>query len=81
MADKVPGRLKGRATSAVQEWLSGTRAAARADSCLSCSLGGPAFGLVFEQDGFGELFDHGLFGGVEVGGGFEGEFGSPPRPK
>lgn len=30
---------------------------------LRFGLGGPAFGLVFEQDGFDELFDHGLFGG------------------
>jgi len=35
--------------------------------------GGPAFGLVFEEDGFDEFFDELLFVGVEVLGGFEGE--------
>jgi hypothetical protein len=50
--------------------------------CLAAlGSGGPAFGLVFEQDGFDELFDHGLLGGVEVGGGLEGELRSSPGPR
>ena len=35
--------------------------------------GGPAFGVVFEEDGFDEFFDEGWFVGVEGLGGFEGE--------
>lgn len=34
---------------------------------------GPAFGVVFEEDGFDEFADEVLFVGVEVAGGFEGE--------
>lgn len=35
--------------------------------------GGPAFGVVFEEDGFDEFADECWFVGVEVLGGFEGE--------
>ena len=37
-------------------------------------LGYPAFCFVFEEHGFDELEDDGLFFGGEVLGGFEGEF-------
>lgn len=36
--------------------------------------GGPASCVVFEEHGFDEFADGGLFVGVEVSGGFEGEF-------
>lgn len=46
-----------------------------ANSCRSAGFGGgPAFCFVFEEHGFDEFADDGLFVGVEVLGGFEGEF-------